>query len=160
MPRLQKPRRLENQILHKKKEKFDVEIRVGNLKQKVNNSLPSFFEKLDSTYFYFMPMAFLISLFLASPVNLKRKIYAIISGLIVFYLVFLFRLYVMVNTIALSHESLEFAASPIYKKTINFLNDILISNGAMILFIDLFIWIIFTFRREDVHLLTTKNFRR
>lgn len=141
---------------HNKKEKFDVEVRVGNINQQVNNSIPSFIEGIDSTQFLYMPMIFLISLFLASPVNGKRKIHATISGLIIFILVIMLRLYILVMKIALTHVTLGLTTTTFHKKLVDILNNTFVSSGSMILFIDVFIWIVFTFNRNDISLLISK----
>jgi len=127
---------------------FDVAVVVSNRTKQTNGMVQAFYENISSYGFAYFPFTLLLALILSSPVSFKRKIISLFISLILLHFLLIYRLYVQVIHVCISHPSLELL-------TPNSVNNLMLEamNTSIILFIVIFIWIGSTFRKEDLALL-------
>ena len=126
---------------------FDVAVVVSNMTKQSNGIVPAFYENINSYGFAYFPFTLLLALVLASPVSFKRKTFSLFFSLIFLHFLLIFRLYVQIIHVCMSHPSLEL-------RTPSSLNTMMLEgmNTSIILFMVIFIWIGLTFRKEDLAL--------
>ena len=143
---------------YRNNEKFDIEIRVGNIKQAVNGTVQRYHEKLSSYDFLYMPVALLAALILASPVSTRRKIFSFLISLFFVHLMTLSRMYIQILHIGTSHLSMDLiSSSESTQRFINLMHAYFVSYGAVKLFVVIFIWLAVTFRKEDLALIRSDS---
>ena len=103
---------------------------------------------LSSWYNGVLPMVLLISLILASPVPWKRKLIAILVGLLVIYLFILLKMHLAIANEYLNTPSLGIL--PSHSKLVKTTYEMLVANIETTFIIPVFIWILVTFRKKDL----------
>ncbi len=108
------------------------------------------FVDINTRYLGYIPTILLISLVLASPVPWKRKLIALISGLILVMLLLMFKQWIAL--LQLSEESpflqlTNFTGTS--KSILTFLNTFICTFSSSVLYFVVAIWLLVTFRVDD-----------
>lgn len=110
---------------------------------------------ISSWYSALLPTILLLTLILASPVSLKRKLLAIVLGLLIMYLFIVFKLRLSIANEYLKNPWLEFPLShPKWTKTAH---DIFVTNIETTIIFPVFIWILVTFRKSDLETISSHS---
>lgn len=140
-------------------EKAVTRVNVGNSEQiKSNGTLETTFGYLNIRFLAYLPTILLIALILASPVNWKRKLLALVIGLLLLtvFIMFLQWLHLMYLSIRATWLNLiDFSESK--KNTLNQAYKYLVEMPGFSRFLVVLIWLLVTFRKEDLKILAPKS---
>lgn len=103
---------------------------------------------ISTWYSGLLPTILLLSLIIASPVSWKRKLLAILIGLLLVYLFILFKLRLSIANEYIKNPWLEFI--PSNPKWTKIAHDIFVTNIETTIIIPVFIWVLVTFRKNDL----------
>lgn len=145
-------------IIEEKKNKWILEITFVNWGMMNKEGLcPTNIYKLSVYDFCYVPTMFLISLILASPIRIRRKIFSLIIGLIVIHLFIIFRL--LINIFDNYDPNFDLISmSNFFRDFFHNANNIINKNtnvGATIVIV-IIIWLSVTFNLKDVDILLGK----
>jgi hypothetical protein len=130
-------------------------VNVGNYDQiKKDGTAETTYGFLNIRYLAYLPTVLLISLILASPVNWKRKVFALLTGLLLFtaFIMILQWLNIMFLSIRASWLNLA-VYSDTKKNILNFAYRYLVEMPGFTRFLVVLIWLLVTFRIDDVKIL-------
>ncbi|MCX6231290.1 MAG: hypothetical protein NTZ33_07080 [Bacteroidetes bacterium] len=137
------------------KQKYNTNFNIGNYKIIISNtSAQATIGEINTRYRGYLPTILLISLIIASPVQWKRKFYGLIIGLVILNAYIFLKqwidiLYTSVNTSWL--KLYDYNESQ--KKILEEVYLIFIKNFGLIWVVVVIIWMIVTFRKDDLKLL-------
>ncbi len=105
---------------------------------------------INTRYLGYLPTILLISLVIASPVSWKRRLLALISGLVLVMMLVMFKQWIAL--LWLSHETpwlqlTNFTGTG--KTVLTFLNTFISVSSSSVLYFVVAIWLLVTFRVED-----------
>ncbi len=138
-------------IIDTSENKQNLTFKVANLAIKMPNGYWLARDiSINNTTFFILPMSFLLSLIIASPVRLKQKLIAILLGFIVLqlfiYLKFAF------TVLAYPEDRFAFILLPGFiRSVINLGSDVFVHKmeAGSNLIMSVFIWLAVTFRKKD-----------
>lgn len=140
-------------------EKAVTRINVGNTEQiKPDGTLETTFGYLNIRFLAYLPTILLIALILASPVNWKRKLLALVLGLLLLtiFIMFLQWLHLMFLSIRATWLNLiDFSESK--KNAYNLAYKYLVEMPGFSRFLVVLIWLMVTFRKEDLKIIIPKT---
>lgn len=108
------------------------------------------FTDVNTRYLGYMPTILLISLVLASPVPWKRKLIALVAGLILVTLLVMFKQWIALLWLSEQSQWLQLTNfSGTTLKVFNFTNTIISDSASTVLYFVVAIWLLVTFRVGD-----------
>ena len=143
-----------------KKEKYDIAIRLYNTDRTDKNGVMRGVEtSQNNRQDVYMYMIFLIALIVATPISIRRKLWALLWGVILIHCFIFLRLAAYIFE-QFSEESLGlFNISPSWKSAFYTLYQQFIANVNFGFVVAVFIWILVSFRREDWQRIITAQSR-
>jgi hypothetical protein len=143
----------------KRNRTLDTRITVANREQlDANGSGPAVMLDLDSHGIGWVPTALLIALVLATPVPWRRRFRALAWGLLAVHVLILFSIQVYIwNQSDSSSGLFLIELSPFWKTILSGLEETLITQLGASFVVPILIWILTTFRAEDVRTFSLKN---
>lgn len=106
--------------------------------------------KINTRNLGYFPTILLISLVLASPVPFKRRLIALITGLILVTLLIIFKQWIALLWLCEQNSWLHLTNfTGTGKKLLIFFNSFISVSAGTVLYFVFVIWVIVTFRRED-----------
>lgn len=136
-------------------EKSITRINVGNYEQvEKSGALQTTFGYLNIRFLAYLPTVLLISLILASPVNWKRKLLALVIGLFLLtaYIMLLQWIHILFLSIRATWLKL-FDFSESKKHIINLAYKYFVQMSGFTRFLVVLIWLLVTFRIDDLKIL-------
>ena len=116
-----------------------------------DNTAMVFAFAINTRYLGYLPTILLICLILASPVPWKRKIVALMIGFLLVTCLIMFKQWIELLVICEQNSWLKLTDfSPTQKKMLDFGNKVLSKNSSTILYFVVAIWLLITFRLDDV----------
>jgi len=124
---------------------------MGNLAQiKPNGSFDTAATDINTRYLGYIPTILILSLVLASPVPWKRKIMALLVGLILVMLLVLFKQWISLLWLCETNPWLSLTHfGPTGKKLLTFANKVFCESSSTVLYFVVGIWLLVTFRLDD-----------
>ena len=111
----------------------------------------------SSWYYNYLFVALLIALIAATPMTMKRKMWAILVGLLLIHVYINFGLFIMLVFKFNSHPYLEVVnLSNFWEGVIDFIYPIVMVNPGTGIFISVIIWLVVSFRKNDLADLVNK----
>ena len=146
-------------IFNESKEPATTHINVGNCTQiHPDGSCNTASADMNTRYLGFIPAILMISLTLASPVPWKRKLIALLAGLILLTLLIIFKQWIALLAICEQNPWLDLTNfTGTTKKLLAFTNTFISSYSSTILYFVVPIWLLVTFRLEDFKVRTEKK---
>jgi len=137
--------------------KFTSEIRLANRKvmdEALDNNMGyrDGRSQVSSWYTGFLPTALVLSLILATPlIGLRRKMVALLWGLLLIHVFIWFQLYVQILYEFDRNEFLQVVSFPPFRqKVMNSLHYLFVESMGTRFIVPVFIWIFATFRKSDL----------
>ena len=126
-------------------------INIGNKAQvKPNGSFDTAATDINTRYLGYIPAILILSLVLASPVPWKRKLLALIAGLILVTLLVLFKQWISLLWLCETNSWLNLTHfGPTGKKILEFSNKVFCESSSTVLYFVVGIWLLVTFRLDD-----------
>ena len=133
-------------------EKKVTRIDIGNITQMdANGQLKTVWVNTETRGFGYLPTVLLISLVIASPVPWRRKIIALVVGVILVTLLVMFRLWLQILYLCEQFPWLNlYDFGETQKKIIEFIYQAVVIPINMVLYFVIIIWLLVTFRKEDL----------
>ncbi len=131
-------------------------VEVGNRKPSTNVAVSNVAADFNTRYRGYIPTAFLISLILASPVKTKRKIVSLFTGIFILTIVIMIKQWIHLlymcdqGTWLMLYDFTPAQKEKILWWYLNFAN---YSGSTLIIVIA--VWILVSFRKNDLELLTS-----
>lgn len=111
----------------------------------------------SSWYHDYLFVALLIALIIATPISMKRKLWALLWGFILIHIFIDFSFFIQLLFKFNSHDYLEVIQLGSFgKKIVEFIYPIVVINPGTGIFVALIIWLVVSFRKEDISNLMTK----
>jgi hypothetical protein len=105
---------------------------------------------INTRYLGFIPMILLISLVLASPIPWKRKLIALIAGLILVAMLVMIKQWIALLWLCETNTWMQFPHyTGISKKLLTFANTFMSDSASTVLYFVVAIWLLVTFRVGD-----------
>ena len=135
---------------------LDIRITLANRDQlDANSSGHAIMLDLDSRGIGWVPTALLLSLVIASPVSRSRRTCALVWGLLAIHALILLSIQVYIwNQVDASNGLNLIALSPFWKTIVSGMEETLVTQLGASFVLPLLIWILSTFRAEEVRSLT------
>lgn len=108
--------------------------------------------EINSRYYGYVPTILLISLIIASPVPRKRKLVALLVGLILLYALILFKQWIILLTLC-DQGGAELGLmtfNSFQLKLLRITSNILYKSVSPVMYFTVAIWLLVTFRMEDL----------
>jgi len=143
----------------KRNRNLDTRITVANREQlDANGSGRAVMLDLDSHGVGWVPTALLIALVVATPVSWARRSWALAGGLLVIHAVILFSIQVYIWNQSDTASGLDLIAlTPFWKTIVSGLEETLVTQLGASFIIPVLIWILATFRVEDLRTFSAVN---
>ena len=133
-------------------DKFDTHIHFVNLRSGEKKKLLT-----SSRNPGYLQTAFLVSLVLATPVPWRRRLWALLWGLIPLNMAIAGRLLVRVLYMFSSARLSLLAPGPPWENVLQRANDFAAGDVVMMLMLPVFIWILVSFRRDDFRMMLDRT---
>lgn len=105
--------------------------------------------ELNTWNFSYLPLAFIIALILATPINWKRKLLALLLGVLLMDLFIYFKVYIFLFDKLQSFEDFNIAElSSFWANALKKIATLFVHIGTS-MFVGVLIWLIVTFRKND-----------
>ncbi len=136
------------------KGKFDTHIHLVNLRSAAKETVIT-----SSRIPGYLPTAFLVSLVLATPLPWRRRLWALLCGLLLVNAGVVCKLFVTVLHRFSSTGLSLLAPAPLWKKLLRLANDFAEGDVVMLLMLPVFIWILVSFRGDDIRMIVDRTRR-
>ncbi len=113
---------------------------------------------LNSWQIGYLPTILFLALLIATPISIKRKLWAALWGLILVQLFILFKLYIKLLWTFNGREWTEVVQlSGVWERLVSGLDYLFVQHIGTAVIIPVFIWIIVSFKKEDTALLLSDS---
>jgi len=130
---------------------FDIDIRLYNKAQADKNGhVPIIKTRHTSRHDGYMYITFMTALILASPISWKRKLWALLTGLILIHGFIALKLWIRLLHAFSTKPLCLFTPSSFWRRMLNIAHQQFIVNISFGFVVSIFIWILVSFRREDL----------